>query len=150
MMATGTPTGPLENDGEVGVRSGDTDDLSDPFYRAGFECDVFNARSCQSFDYLCGLFCARNTSSDAETLDRQPFLPHVLPQRKLEGKLLRVDVKRVQGDTETRRYLRLDFSDLSAQGSSIIVTTTSELDVEASGEDGADETAFRVGGSTAY
>jgi hypothetical protein len=44
MMATGTPTGPLENDGEVGVRSGDTDDLSDPFYRAGFECDVFNAR----------------------------------------------------------------------------------------------------------
>ena len=67
MMATGTPTGPLENDGEVGVRSGDTDDLSDPFYRAGFECDVFNARSCQSFDDLRGLFCARNTSSDAET-----------------------------------------------------------------------------------
>src|ERR1700691_5571311 len=105
MMATGTPTGPLENDGEVGVRSGDTDDLPDPFYRAGFECDVFNARSCQSFDDLRGLFCARNTSSDTETFDGQT---HVLPQQKLERKVLRVDVKRVQGNTDTRRYLRLE------------------------------------------
>jgi hypothetical protein len=82
MVAGGTSAGPLENNGEVGVRRGDTDDLSDPFHRTGLECDMFDAHLSQIND-LDGFLGTWNARGDTETLDRQPLLSHLLPQGQL-------------------------------------------------------------------
>jgi hypothetical protein len=44
MVSTGASTSPLENNGEVGIRRHDADDLSDPFHRTGLESNVLDTR----------------------------------------------------------------------------------------------------------
>ena len=92
MVAGGTSTGPLENDGEFGVRRGDTDDLSDPFHQTGLECDVFDAHLSQPINDLDSFLGTWNARSDTETLNRQPLLSHILSQGQLERELTWIDV----------------------------------------------------------
>lgn len=89
MVAAGTSTSPLENNGEAGVRRSDTDNLSDPFHRAGLKCDIFDARL---FQPISSCLCTWDAHGDTETLDWQPFLSYLLPQGQLKRELTWVDI----------------------------------------------------------
>ena len=136
MVTTSTTTSPLKDDGEIWVGHCDIDDLTDAIDGARFERDMFDTSGAQSSYDLSPLLCAGNTSSNTEALDGQPFVTQLLPEQELEAKLLRVDVERVEGDTNTFGNLRLDLSHLLSECRSIVVTTTSKFDVVASRQDG--------------
>ena len=73
----------------------------------------------QTLNDLYGLLRAWNTGCDTETLNRQPLLPHLLPQRELEAELSRINIESVKSDTDTRRYLGLDFGNFGVKSGSI-------------------------------
>ena len=112
MVTTCTATGPLQNDGEIGVGCGDVDDLTNTFNGTGLEGDVLNPSIPQTFDDLGSLLRTWNTCGDTETFDWEPLTTHLLPERELEAKLAWVDVEGVQRDPNTGRDLALDLSDL--------------------------------------
>jgi hypothetical protein len=111
MVAAGTSTTPLENDGEFGV-----------------ECDMFDASLSQPINDLDSFLGTCNARGDTETLDRQPLLSHFLPQGQLERELTWIDIKRVESDPDARWNLGLDFGDFGANGIGTVVATTGKLD----------------------
>jgi hypothetical protein len=73
MVATGTSTSPLENNGEVGVRRGNADDLSDPFHRAGLERDMLDTRLSPSM--ISTAFSAFEMPAATQKPARDPSTP---------------------------------------------------------------------------
>ena len=146
VVTTSATTGPLEDDGEIRVGSGDVDDLANAVYRTGLEGDVADARASEAVNDLIRLLSAGNAGGDTETFDRKSLLPHLLPQRELETELALIDVERVEGDTDTIGDLLLDFGNFGTESLCVVVSTTSQLDVVPSIEDCADEASLDGGG----
>jgi hypothetical protein len=95
VVTTGTTTSPLKDDREIGVGSGDRDDLTKAFDRSGLERDLSNTSSFETTDNLCSLLGTWDTRSDAESFHGYAFVAEFLPERKLEAELAQVDVKSV-------------------------------------------------------
>lgn len=87
MVTTGTSTGPLKDDGEAGVGGSDIDDLAYALDGAGLE-------------RIGRLLGAGDACGNAEALDREPLATHLLPERKLEAELGRVDLQCVESDAD--------------------------------------------------
>lgn len=139
VVTTGSTSGPLKDDGEVGVGGGDVDDLSDALDGSGLERDMLDAGRLEGRDDLDSLLGRRDTGGDAKSLDGKTLSPHLLPKRELEGELPLVDVEGVEGDTDSGSDSRLDVGDLGSEGSGVVVGSSGELDVVAGVEDGRDE-----------
>jgi hypothetical protein len=75
VVTSSTSASPLKNYGKSRVCSRDADNPPDSSHRAGLNATRLIPEICQSFDNLYGLLGACNASSNAETFDRQPFLP---------------------------------------------------------------------------
>ena len=142
VMAARAAARPLHDDGEVGVGGRDVDDLADAVDAAGLERDVADADAAEAVDDLGRLVDARDARGDAEALDRDALALHLHPQRELERELARVDVQRVERQTDAGGDLGLDLGDLGAESRRVVMAATCELDVVAGAEDGADETAL--------
>jgi hypothetical protein len=69
VMASGASTSPLKNDREIGVRSGDRDDVTNAVDGTWFECDMLDTSLFQRIDNLCSLLGGWNTSRDAESFN---------------------------------------------------------------------------------
>ena len=72
VVASTAATRPLHDDGELGVRLGDVDDLLDRIDGARFEGDMFDA---QGFNVLVGDLDGRHAGTDRQTLDRHAIGP---------------------------------------------------------------------------
>jgi len=77
-----------------------------------------------------------------KTFNWKTFPSQLLPQGTLEGEPARIDVERVEGKTNASWDLLLNLSNLGAKSDSIIVATTSQLNMVPSIQDGTDETCF--------
>jgi hypothetical protein len=139
VMSSRATTRPLHDDWEVRIGGGNADNLTNAIDGTGLESDVLDAGSLETLDNFDSLFRGRDTSSDAETFDRKAFFPHLLPERELEGKLTRVDIQGIESDTNTSGNEFLNFGDLGAKGSSVVVTTAGQLDMISGVENSADE-----------
>ena len=139
VVTSGATAGPLHDDGEVGVRSSDVDDLADTVDRAGLEGNMLDPGGAERRDDLSRLLSAGNSGGNTEALNGQALAAHLLPEWELEPELAGVDVERVESDTDTSGNLALDLGDLRAKGSGVVVTTTSKLSMVSSIENGADE-----------
>ena len=149
VVTTGTSTSPLHDDGEIGVGSGNVDDLTNAVYGAGFERDVLDTRAPETVNDFDSLLGARNTSGNTETLDWETLATHFLPKGKLEGELTRVNVQGVEGKANTRSNETLDFSNLASERFGVVVSTTREFDVETGIESRTNETCLDCGGGHA-
>lgn len=121
---------------------------------------MLDAGLAEAVDDLLRLLGRGDARGDAESLDREAFLLHLLPQRELERPthmhfvslefrseyrdrdvpLALVDVERVERDADAGHLDRLlDLVDLGPERLLVVVSSTGELDVEAGLEDGRDE-----------
>ena len=78
-----TATGPLKNDSKVGIGCSDIDKLTNAVDGAWFESNVADPNRLEAINDLIGLLSGRDTSSYAESLDRQALAAHILPQWQL-------------------------------------------------------------------
>jgi len=124
----------------MGVGSGDVDDLANAVHRTGLEGNVPDAGLGETLDDLSGLLRRRNTSSNTKSFNGETFTAHLLPERKLEGELAGVDVKRIQGDADTRRDVGLNLREFGTEGCGVVVAPSCQLDVVTGGENSAHET----------
>jgi hypothetical protein len=84
----------LQDDREVGIGSGDVDDLSNIIDQTRLEIDVLDSGLGQTLNSL-RLLCAWNTRCDTTTLNGQPLLQLFMPQRELEAKLTGIDISAI-------------------------------------------------------
>src|SRR6266550_6401299 len=142
VVTTSSASCPLHNNWKVWVCRCDVDDLADAFNGSRFERYMLNTCDPQRIYYLSSLFGGRNAGCDTKTFNGQTLLLHFLPERKLEAKLARVDIQRIQRDTDAGRDLLLNFGNFGAESCSVIVSTTREFDMITCVENGADKSAF--------
>src|SRR5882757_5850913 len=119
----------------MGVRGGNVYDLTNAVHRTGLERDVLDTSLRETLDDLCSLLRRWNAGGNTKSFNREVFTTHLLPERKLEGKLAGVDVEGIQGDTNTGRDVGLDLGDFGSEGCRVIVTPSGQLDVVTGGED---------------
>ncbi|KAF3401859.1 hypothetical protein F1880_009718 [Penicillium rolfsii] len=136
VVTTTTTTGPLQDDGELGVGLGNVDDLLNGIAGAGLEGNVLDA---ESLDVLVGDLDGRDTSTNGQTLNGDTLGTQAADQRDLPPHGTGVDVDQVNGDTPARRDNLLDLVDGSGHGLRVVVTTTSQLNVVAGIHSGGDE-----------
>jgi hypothetical protein len=104
VMTTSTPTGPLKDDGEVRVRSGNVNDLSDAVNGARLGRDMLDTSILGPVDDFNNFLSNGNASGNAEAFDLETLLPHLLPERKLESELPRHDSEVLQRETGDGRH----------------------------------------------
>jgi hypothetical protein len=140
MVTSCASTCPLENDGEMGVRGGDVDDLTNTVDRTRFERNVLDTGVGEALDDLSGLFRRWDTGGNTEPFNRKALTTHLLPERKLEGELTRVDVQGIQCDTDTDRNIGLDLGNFGTKGCGVVMASSSQLDMVTGGQDRAHKT----------
>ncbi|KAF5342127.1 hypothetical protein D9611_001434 [Ephemerocybe angulata] len=145
VVSPGTSTSPLHDDGEVGVGRGDVDDLTDAVDGTRLERDVLDSSGLESLNDLDSLLGGGDASSNTEAFDGEPLLPHLLPERELEGELARVDVEGVEGNADAIGNQLLNLSDLGTKSLCVVVSSTRQLDVVSSIQDGTDKAGLDSG-----
>lgn len=126
---------------EVGVGSRNVDNLSDAIYGTRLEGDMLDTSASQAIDDLDGLLCTGDTNGNIEAFNGGAFLTYLLLQGELEAELARVDIEGVEGDNNASWKLLLYLGNLRSEGGSIsiVVTTASEFNAEASIRSSANE-----------
>jgi len=112
VVPSGTATSPLHDNNEVRICCCDVDHLADAVNGTGLECDMTDPNRLETTDYL-GSLGDWDASCYTESLDREPLTAHILQWWDQEGELTRIDVKRVEGQTDARGNLPLDFRNLA-------------------------------------
>ena len=80
-------TSPLKNDSKVGIGRSDIDNLTNAVDGTWFERNIVDPNRLEAINDLIGLLSRWDTSSCAESLDRQAHAAHILPKWQLERKL---------------------------------------------------------------